>query len=179
MKKQFVISALFIFAFAFSAWAQNDYQKPMNQVVRDKSIHRDVMIGPCNRMGLKTNSLFASAFNYEYQHYTPNTQIVNQLKKNINKTRITIVFGSWCGDSRMQVGRFYKILDEAGYKQKYMKVFAVNRELKAPGTKVSSLKIRRIPTFIIYHKGKEIGRIVERPKVSLEADLEKILNKIH
>lgn len=179
MKKHLFISVFFVIAVAFSATAQNDYQKPYNQVVKDKTLQRDVLIGPCNYVGLKTNSLFEQAFNNEYNDYNPNTDLVNKIKNKINKTQIIIVFGSWCGDSRKQVGRFYKILDLSGFKSKHLSIIAVNRLKKAPGTKVASLNIGHIPSFIVNYKGKEIGRIVESPEVSLEADLAKILNKVH
>ncbi|MBN2638324.1 MAG: thioredoxin family protein [Bacteroidales bacterium] len=179
MKKQLLLSVIFLFSFIISAMAQDDYyHKPYNQVVRDPNIGMDILLGPCNEMGLKTNSLFAPAFNYEYNSYKPNANLISEIKKNINKTRITIVFGSWCGDSKLQVGRFYKILNEAGYPPKNIKAFAVNRKLKATGTKVDRLNITRVPTFIVYYKGKEIGRITESPKTSLEGDLANILKKV-
>jgi hypothetical protein len=37
------------------------------------------------------------------------------------------------------------------------------------------MKIKRIPTFIIYKKKREIGRIVETPGDLIEKDLLKIL----
>ncbi|MBN2615735.1 MAG: thioredoxin family protein [Bacteroidales bacterium] len=180
MKKQVLFSIVFLFALVLSATAQDDfYHKPLNQVVKDKTIGRDILLGPCNEMGLKTNSLFAPAFNFEYKSYTPNAAIINSIKKKLRKTRITLVFGSWCGDSKLQVGRFYKILDEAGYPGKYVTALAVNRKLKAPGTKVDRLDIQRVPTFIVFHKGKEVGRITESPKTTLEGDLAAILKKVN
>lgn len=179
MKKQILLSVIFLFSFVVSTMAQDDFHhKSYNQVVKDKSIGRDILLGPCNEMGLKTNSLFAPSFNYEYKSYRPYANLISEIKKNIDKTRITIVFGSWCGDSKLQVGRFYKILNEAGYPSKYIKAFAVNRKLKAPGTKVDRLDISRIPTFIVSYHGKEIGRIVESPKTTLEGDLANILKQI-
>jgi len=40
---------------------------------------------------------------------------------------------------------------------------------------IDNLDIKRVPTFIIYENGEEIGRIIETPKKSLEKDLEKIV----
>ena len=179
MKKQILFTFAFLFVLVLSATAQDDsYHKPLNQVVKDKSIGQDILLGPCNEMGLKTNSLFAPAFNIEYNGYKPDAQVINSIKKELRKTRITVVFGSWCGDSKLQVGRFYKILDEAGYPGKYVTALAVNRKLKAVGTKVDRLNIHRVPTFIVNYRGKEIGRIVESPKTSLEGDLANILKQI-
>lgn len=178
MKKQILFTFVLLFSLVLSATAQDDYyHKPYNQVVKDQTMGRDILLGPCNEMGLKTNSLFAPAFKFEYKSYKPNMEVVNSIKKKLRKTRITIVFGSWCGDSKLQVGRFYKILDEAGYPAKYVTALAINRKLKAPGTKVDRLNIHRVPTFILFHNHKEVGRITESPKTTLEGDLAHILKK--
>ncbi len=169
--KKILIATLFT-AFIF----QGAFAQKTNKVIMDTVLHRDVMVGVCTRKGLE-QGLFSQWFYNQYNRYHPDTSLINTISGKINKTRITIVFGSWCGDSKMQVGRFYKVLDEAGYKYP-TKIIAVTRSLKAGDTNISWLHIRRIPTFIINYRGKEIGRIVESPKVSLEADLATILKKV-
>ena len=171
MKKIFLAGLLLVFVLP-GAFAQK-----ANKVVVDPVLHRKVLVGNCTRNGLE-HGIFSQWFNEEYKNYHPDATVVKAIAKKINKTTITLVFGSWCGDSKMQVGRFYKILDEAGYKSYTVKVIAVTRDLKGGDTSISDLNIQRIPTFIIYFKNKEIGRIVESPKVSLETDLATILKKI-
>ncbi len=170
--KKILLAGLFL-AFVFqSAFGQN-----VNKVVVDPILHSNVIVGPCSRNGLE-HGIFSRYFNEEYNSYHPDATAVKAIAKKINKTTITIVFGSWCGDSRMQVGRFYKVLEDAGFDNSHVKNIAVLRSLKAGSTNISGLHIRRVPTFIISYQGKEIGRIVESPKVSLEADLAAIVNKI-
>ncbi len=170
--KKILVAGLFL-AFAFQgAFGQN-----VNKVVVDPMLHSNVLVGPCTRNGLE-HGIFSRYFNEEYNNYHPDTTVVKAIAKKINKTTITIVFGSWCGDSRMQVGRFYKVLDDAAFDGSRVKNIAVLRSIKAGDTDISGLHIRRVPTFIIYYQGKEIGRIVESPRVSLEADLASIVNKI-
>ncbi len=171
MKKLFIAGLMLIFALP-GAFAQKS-----NKVVMDPILHRDVMVGTCTRNGLE-NGIFGQWFNAEYKNYHPDATLIKTIAKTINKTNITIVFGSWCGDSKMQVGRFFKILDKAGFDESHLKTIAVFRSLKAGDTDISGLHIRRIPTFIVYYQGKETGRIVESPRVSLEADLAAILKKI-
>jgi hypothetical protein len=43
---------------------------------------------------------------------------------------------------------------------------------------VADLNIERVPTFIIMNEGIEIGRIIETPEETLEADLLKILQNL-
>ncbi len=170
--KTILFAGLFL-GFVFQgAFAQN-----VNKVVVDPILHSNVLVGPCSRNGLE-HGIFSRYFNEEYNSYHPDATVVKAIAKKINKTTITIVFGSWCGDSRMQVGRFYKVLDDAGFDDSHVKNIAVLRSLKAGDMDISGLHIRRVPTFIISYQGKEIGRIVESPRVSLEADLASIVNKI-
>lgn len=91
--------------------------------------------------------------------------------------KILIVLGTWCSDSRMLVPHFYKMLDYWHIKPTVELLFvdkAKNSNVKG----YKKLKINYVPTFIIYNsKGKETGRIVETPKVSLEKDLKFILEQ--
>ncbi|GMT45929.1 MAG: hypothetical protein IEMM0006_1761 [bacterium] len=171
MKKILIAGLLLVFILP-GAFAQKT-----NKVVIDPTLQSDVLVGLYTRNELE-HGIFSRWFNKEYKDYHPDATAVKEIAKKINKTTITIVFGSWCGDSRMQVGRFYKVLDDAGFDTGHVKNIAVLRSLKAGDTDISGLHIRRVPTFIISYQGKEIGRIVESPKVSLEADLATILNKI-
>jgi hypothetical protein len=41
----------------------------------------------------------------------------------------------------------------------------------------NSLKIERVPTFILYKNNIEVGRIIENPVTSLEQDMVKILTR--
>jgi len=42
----------------------------------------------------------------------------------------------------------------------------------------NTFKLKKTPTFVFLRNQKEIGRIVEMPKISLEADLLKILGSL-
>jgi hypothetical protein len=159
--------------FVVTAFAQD-----VNKVIKDPMMGMNVMAGPCNLEGMQ-HGIFAPWFNYQYKSYKPEAKVVSAIQKKLNKTHITVVFGSWCGDSKMQVGRFYKILSDAGYNMNHVKAIAVDRALKVPGTDISNLDIKRVPTFIVSVHGKEIGRIVESPKKTLEKDLQNILQKKH
>jgi thiol-disulfide isomerase/thioredoxin len=170
MKKSVVIIILlFSIQYLFS---QN-----LNTVIQDPDLNnKEVMVGECNRDGLKQNE-FGVNFKEQYEKYIPSQKQIDKLKANINQVDITIVFGTWCSDSKLQVPRFFKILDQAGYNEKQLTVIGVNRKKIAVTTNIGDLNIVRVPTFIISQNGKELGRIIESPKRSLEKDLVKIVNK--
>lgn len=153
------------------------FAQSINVIIKDPDLqNKKVMVGKCNRDGLRQGE-FGAYFKSQYEVYEPSQKYIDKIKSKINLVDITIVFGTWCSDSKIQVPRFYKILDNAGYNEKRMTVIGVNHSKQAFTMNIEHLKIDRIPTFIIYQNGKELGRIVESPKKSLEKDLAKIINK--
>ena len=83
--------------------------------------------------------------------------------------------GTWCPDTQRELPGFYRVLDHLGFNEAYMQVIYVNTLKKAPGIDLESSEIERVPTFIFFREGLEIGRIIESPVESLEKDLLKIL----
>ncbi|NOX84820.1 MAG: thioredoxin family protein [Chlorobi bacterium] len=170
--RTFLISLLAILLPLSSLLAQN-----MNTKIKDpKNPKREILIGYCNLPGLKSGE-FGNYFQSQYETYKPSDKYIEKLKEKINYVDITVVFGSWCSDSQLQVGRFMKVLDQAGYDDKNLKIIAVDRDKNAYTTNIASLKIERVPTFIVSQHGRELGRIVETPKKSLEKDLLKIVSR--
>jgi len=169
---RFLLGTLLIIL-SFSLFSQTK-----NVVIMDEKINKNVMIGYCDRSGLE-QGVFGTYFTSQNELYFPKEGTIKKITEVINKVKITIVFATWCSDSRLQVGRFYKILDETGYKEKNLTVIGVNRDKNALSVNIENLKIDRVPTFIVYHNDKEIGRIVESPKKSLEDDLWKIIKKVN
>jgi thiol-disulfide isomerase/thioredoxin len=168
---RYILGTLLIIS-SFSVFSQTK-----NVMIMDEKINKNVMIGYCDRSGLE-EGVFGTYFTSQYDLYAPKESVIKKLTEVINKVQITIVYGTWCSDSRLQLGRFYKILDETGYKEKNLTVIGVNRDKNAISVNIENLNIKLVPTFIIYQKGKELGRIVESPKKSLEEDLWKIVKKV-
>lgn len=83
--------------------------------------------------------------------------------------------GSWCGDSQEQVPRFLKIMDAIGFSENNITIYCVDRNKKTDKGETDNLKITLVPTFIFYKDGKEIGRIVETPKTTLEKEMLEII----
>jgi thiol-disulfide isomerase/thioredoxin len=88
---------------------------------------------------------------------------------------ITVVLGTWCGDSRRGVPAFLKVADETGIPPGRVRLYGVDRTKRGPGHEPEDLAVDRVPTVVVRKSGVEVGRIVETPKVSWEADLLTIL----
>ena len=110
-------------------------------------------------------------------NYTPNKQVISQLKKKWKHVTIKAFMGTWCGDSKRETPRFYKVLEAANFNLKKLEMITVNRSKRTPNNLQAGHNIIRVPTFIFYKKGKEIGRYVEYPRETLEKDILKIVSK--
>ncbi len=111
-----------------------------------------------------------------YEEYQFDPGIIEVLSSKISKVgSINIYFAFWCGDSENNVPPFQRILDEIGDTGIKVNYYVVQR--KKPGEKYyfENLKVERIPTFVFFKDGKEIGRIIENPKVTLEEDFLEIV----
>ena len=149
-----------------------------NKKITDSKSNKNILIGKCNRKAFD-NENFKSWFSEKYDNYDTNKEIIDKLKNSseITDTKILIVFGTWCGDSRRELPRFYKIADEVGYSKFNIDLVGVDRNRSSGKKLLEDIEFTRIPTFIFYREGKEIGRIVESVEVSLESDIFEILNK--
>jgi thiol-disulfide isomerase/thioredoxin len=151
------------------------FAQKLNQRATDSKNQKEILIGNCDRAGLES-APFGEWFQKEYSDYKPDTQTLDLIRKQMKRVKIVLVMATWCSDSRREVPRFYKILDYQKIKSKKMKVICVDRNKKAGDLPISDLKATYVPTFIIYKKNKELGRIIESPAETLEKDLLKFLS---
>ncbi len=167
MNNRIIVLSLIIL-FGYNAVAQ------MNSMVVDPQTKTKMLMGNCNIKGLNKD-IYGAYFRSQYDVYKPAELYTSKLEEKIDDCEITIVLGTWCSDSQREVPRFFKVLNEAGYNDKRVKVIAVDKKKQAIVVDISDMNIERVPTFIIYKDDKEVGRIVETPKRSLERDLWKII----
>ena len=158
----FILIALFL---SISVQAQEK-----NKKIVDSRFEKEILIGYCDREGLREGE-FGESFIYEYDEYTPKRKFVKKIRKQEPEYIIVLVLATWCGDSKEQVPRFYRILDEAGIPENIMNVICVDGQKAGGEISLENYHIERVPTFIFYRNGKEIGRIIETPEASLEEDM--------
>ncbi len=142
----------------------------------DEESEKPMLIGYCTREAFNDTS-FSEWWNEEYNMYEVDVNTVNEIKKSFEDVKIKLVAGTWCSDSRREVPRFYKILDEIGYPSDDVSLIYVNRDKVGLANEVDGLEIHFVPTIIFYGNGKELGRIVEMPYESLEKDMLEMVKK--
>ncbi|OUS09902.1 thiol reductase thioredoxin [Nonlabens dokdonensis] len=118
---------------------------------------------------------FNSWFNNRMKSYKADPETIEGLKVALKDVEIRAYMGTWCGDSKRETPQLYNILEAAYYDMDNLTMITVDRTKKKPVALVSDYNIIRVPTFIFYRNGTEIGRYVERPRESLEKDMLKIV----
>ena len=85
---------------------------------------------------------------------------------------VTVFLGTWCEDSRREVPRLWRALDEAGGTVPFeVRYIGVDREKKQPAELVTGSDVQYVPTFLVSRGGREVGRIVESSPRGIERDL--------
>ncbi len=97
--------------------------------------------------------------------------------KDIVDIKVVILFGTWCHDSNREVPRMLSILNKVGLAFKDISLISLDINKQEPKGREKKLNLRNTPTFVIFRKENEIGRIIERPEKSLEEDLMNIINR--
>jgi thiol-disulfide isomerase/thioredoxin len=112
--------------------------------------------------------------------YEPLAGPVEFLASSDAAVEIEVLFGSWCGDSLEHVPHLLKILERAeaaraargaGPLPIHTRFIGLDREKTHPTEFVEGKGIERVPTFLVYAEGREVGRVTETPVGRLEEDI--------
>ncbi len=129
---------------------------------------------------------FSEWFTKNYNEYEPNMQVVKRfaeadVKKLLPTLQITVVYGTWCGDSKREVPRFLKLAEQLGLKPQQITLIGVDNTdssyKQSPNHEERAFNVFRVPTFIITQNGREIERITEFPVTTLERDLYSVVKR--
>jgi thioredoxin 1 len=107
----------------------------------------------------------------EYDAYEPSAEDLRALATLKGPAVLDVYFGSWCSDSRRELPHLMKILDRASPPGLRVRFYGLDRSKKKPARLARRGAIERVPTLVLSAGGREIGRIVESPRSTLEHDL--------
>ncbi len=106
----------------------------------------------------------------------PHVESANALLAALPGAEVTVLLGTWCADSRRELARLWRALDEAGaVDPRQLHYIGVDRAMLEPRDWVAGRGLRLVPTFIVERQGQELGRIVESSPDGIEVDLLKLL----
>lgn len=99
-------------------------------------------------------------------------ELIQQVNEGVD---FLVFFGTWCSDSKREVPRFLKVVDMAGIDSARIRFYGVDRTKTSSDGLTALHDIHLVPTFIFMKAGKELGRIVEKPRTTIEDDVLSIL----
>ncbi|HLP46820.1 MAG TPA: thioredoxin family protein [Candidatus Kapabacteria bacterium] len=129
---------------------------------------------------IDNNSILTENENWRsvYMEYEVDDGLIEAMSYKIDNLKVDVYFGIWCSDSKNNVPPFMKIIDRIERFNVNIPVnyYTVERKpTKETKYFVEEFKVERVPTFIFYKNGKEIGRIIENPKKTLIEDMMDII----
>ncbi|WP_179020891.1 tetratricopeptide repeat protein [Winogradskyella forsetii] len=163
-----IIALLFIFQIS----AQS-----INQEIIEKG-EAPFLLGKIDKSGLESEN-YNAWFSKNHNAYEPNSKLISDIAPKLKNYAITLFMGTWCGDSKAEVPKIYKVLEACDFPMEQLTVIAVSRKSdmykQSPQHEEAGLNIHRVPTLIFYKDGKEINRIVEHPIDTFEEDIQNII----
>jgi thiol-disulfide isomerase/thioredoxin len=132
---------------------------------------RPPLLGLKNAAALKA---YSPTYGRGAQEYRPNGQTIASLKKMGRPVKVQVFFGSWCSFCKHYVPYVLKVEEALKGSKVQFEYFGLPRDLKAP--EAQRLKVKAVPTGIVYVNGKEAGRISGDGWKAPEAALAKIIS---
>ncbi len=110
--------------------------------------------------------------------YRPDSAAVAAMEANKKNVRYVVFGGTWCGDTKNVLPKFFKLQEASGVPDNNISFFAMDRSKKTIGHVGDAFNITNVPTIIVMKDGKEIGRVVEYGSSGkFDKDLGDILKK--
>lgn len=121
----------------------------------------------------------AGWIDYSASDYFPKNEDVERVKHySLAEDATYMIFAaSWCSDSESELPKIMKLLKKAEIPEDKYYLIGLDQNKKEPSGLADVYSIERVPTLVINSGKAELGRIVEYPKDSWEANIIKILKK--
>lgn len=109
-------------------------------------------------------------FRAAYEQYQPSSEEISAVKALSGKS-LVVLFGTWCHDSEREVPRLLKLLDLSGVELQNLSLHGVNYNKHEPTNLHQKYDLKYSPTIVLMQGENELGRVVEKPTLSLGEDL--------
>jgi len=166
--KQILLIALVIFS-AQIAMAQTEVSRDANG--------NKVLKGFISKQELATDTSF-TWFAENQKGYIPDQNALQLLRANRDSVNIVAFGGTWCGDTKNILPKFFVLADAAGFSPNHVTLLGVDRSKKTIQNLSEAFGITNVPTIIVMKNGQEMGRVVEYGHTGLfDKDLAEILSR--
>ncbi|MFN1835008.1 thioredoxin family protein [Balneola sp. MJW-20] len=107
--------------------------------------------------------------------YEPVPDVIDSLNSVSDSVRIMVYMGTWCKESKRYIPELVKTLAETRNPAIDPVYIAVGYPREDITGTMQKFSVTKIPTIIVMKNGGEIGRIEEKPLLSIEEDLWNII----
>lgn len=114
-------------------------------------------------------------FRARYETTAIDTNLVAMIGALSRDVEVIVFYGPWCSDSWHYVPVFLRIAEQGAIPAERIEYYALDRSKASRDTLEARYEIEKVPTFVFLKGGREIGRIVESPRTTLEGDIVVIL----
>ncbi len=113
----------------------------------------------------------------EQMSVEPDVAAAEVLAAALPGAQVTVYLGTWCSDSRRELSRLWRALDELGLESPdEIRYIGVDRDKSEPAGWIGDVELVLVPTFIVRRDGEELGRVVEVAPNGIEHDLAALLS---
>ena len=136
-----------------------------------------ILKGFISKQNLSAEPSFAW-FAENQKGYTPYAAALQALKTNKDSLNFLVFGGTWCGDTKFILPKFFSLTDAAGVTQDKITLLGVDRSKKTIQHLAEAFNVINVPTIIVMKNGKEVGRVVEYGKYGVfDKELGEIVGK--
>lgn len=134
-----------------------------------------ILKGFVTKQQLSTDTAF-TWFAENQKGYTPYAATLQAIKNNKDSLNFLVFGGTWCGDTKLILPKFYSLTDAAGLSPDRITLLGVDRSKKTIQHLSETFHITNVPTIIVLKDGKEVGRVIEYGKSGMfDKDLGEII----
>ncbi len=105
--------------------------------------------------------------------WAPNAGAVETIS-GASDVRIDVYLGTWCGDSRREVSRWFSVMNKVsdGPEVRYI---SLDRSMSAADVSIPET-LTNVPTFYVYRGDDELGRVVETAVEPIGVDIADLIS---
>lgn len=176
MRKEILAGiAVFMILFTHNSMAQAGSVKPKYTTIADTETV--VLKGYINRSVLESDTAF-KWFGENMKWGSADESAVKAFKDHAADFNMIVFGGTWCHDTQNLLPVFYRLVDKSGFPENKINLIAVDRAKTGPDEVTKTYNVTNVPTFIVMHNGKEVGRVVEYGKTGqIDKELGEIVSK--
>ena len=133
-----------------------------------------ILNGPITKSGLRKRP-YKIWFNTQYKTYRVDLETLKNIRrKKLRGLKILAFMGTWCHDSNREIPRLIRVMEELGLEDD-LELYGVDMDKTSLKGREQAYDLKKTPTIIFLKENKEIVRILEKPQISFEQALAKML----